>query len=74
MNYQSKSSKESIPDWMDELGVKELGEKFGLQKCSSKPTCKVIFRVNTLKLLKRNESNLNGLEYRYRLFKDNQML
>jgi 16S rRNA (cytosine967-C5)-methyltransferase len=27
MNYQSKSFKESIPDWMDELGVKELGEK-----------------------------------------------
>jgi hypothetical protein len=30
MNYQSKSLKESIPDWMDEV-VKELGEKFGLK-------------------------------------------
>jgi 16S rRNA (cytosine967-C5)-methyltransferase len=27
-----RALKESIPDWMDELGVKELGEKYGLQK------------------------------------------
>jgi 16S rRNA (cytosine967-C5)-methyltransferase len=27
MNYQSKSFKRIYSDWMDELGVKELGEK-----------------------------------------------
>jgi 16S rRNA (cytosine967-C5)-methyltransferase len=33
MNYQRvRALKESIPDWMDELGVKELGEKVWLQK------------------------------------------
>jgi hypothetical protein len=31
MNYQSKSFKRIYSDWMDEL-VKELGEKYGLQK------------------------------------------
>jgi hypothetical protein len=29
MNYQSKSFKRIYSDWMDELGVKELGEKVG---------------------------------------------
>jgi hypothetical protein len=34
-----RALKESIPDWMDELGVKELGEKV-YRNNSSKPTCK----------------------------------
>jgi hypothetical protein len=29
---------------MDELGVKELGEKVGYRNNSSKPTCKVVLR------------------------------
>jgi 16S rRNA (cytosine967-C5)-methyltransferase len=31
-----RAVKESIPDWMDELGVKELGENYGLQKSPHK--------------------------------------
>jgi hypothetical protein len=38
---------------MDELGVKELGEKFGLLKLQLKTNLQVILRVNTLKLLKK---------------------
>jgi 16S rRNA (cytosine967-C5)-methyltransferase len=37
---------------MDELGVKELGEKWATNSCS-KPT-KVILRVNTLKTTKKH--------------------
>jgi hypothetical protein len=40
MNYQSKSFKESIPDWMDELGVKIRRKGMGYRNNSSKPTCK----------------------------------
>jgi hypothetical protein len=40
MNYQSKSFKRIYSDWMDELGVKELGKSMGYRNNSSKPTCK----------------------------------
>ena len=38
-----RALKESIPDWMDELGVKELGEKFGLQKLQLKTSLLKLF-------------------------------
>jgi 16S rRNA (cytosine967-C5)-methyltransferase len=42
--------KESIPDWMDELGVKELGEKNWAKEITAQnQPAKVILRVNTLK-------------------------
>ncbi|TRW25765.1 methyltransferase domain-containing protein [Flavobacterium zepuense] len=42
--------RESIPDWMDELGVKELGEKQWEKELSAQnEQAKVILRVNTLK-------------------------
>lgn len=43
--------KESIPDWMDELGVKELGEAVWNKEIKAQnEQAKVILRVNTLKI------------------------
>jgi 16S rRNA (cytosine967-C5)-methyltransferase len=48
-----RALKESIPDWMDELGVKELGEKVWAQEITAQnQPAKVILRVNTLKTTK----------------------
>ncbi len=45
-----RAVKESIPDWMDELGVKELGEKLWAKEISAQnQPAKVILRTNTLK-------------------------
>lgn len=45
--------RESIPDWMDELGVKELGEATWSKEISAQnEQAKVILRVNTLKTTK----------------------
>ncbi|ESU26654.1 putative sun protein [Flavobacterium limnosediminis JC2902] len=42
--------RESIPDWMDELGVKELGEEIWTKELAAQnEQAKVILRVNTLK-------------------------
>ncbi len=48
-----RAVKESIPDWMDELGVKELGEKTWIKEINAQnQPAKVILRVNTLKTTK----------------------
>jgi 16S rRNA (cytosine967-C5)-methyltransferase len=45
-----RAVKESIPDWMDELGVKELGETLWAKEISAQnQPAKVILRTNTLK-------------------------
>lgn len=45
--------KESIPDWMDELGAKELGEeKWAKELTAQNQQAEVILRVNTLKTTK----------------------
>ncbi len=45
--------RESIPDWMDELGVKELGEEqWSKEIAAQNKPAKVILRVNTLKTTK----------------------
>ena len=45
--------KESIPDWMDELGIKELGEDTWTKELSAQnQQAEVILRVNTLKTSK----------------------
>lgn len=45
-----RALKESIPDWIDELGVKELGEKVWAKEIAAQnQPAKVILRVNTLK-------------------------
>lgn len=42
--------KESVPDWLDALGVEELGEKKWTEELAAlNETAKVILRVNTLK-------------------------
>ena len=48
-----RAVKESIPDWMDELGIKELGEKlWATEIAAQNQPAKVILRVNTLKTTK----------------------
>jgi 16S rRNA (cytosine967-C5)-methyltransferase len=48
-----RALKESIPDWMDELGVKELGEKvWSAEITAQNQPAKVVLRVNTLKTTK----------------------
>lgn len=48
-----RALKESIPDWMDQLGVKELGEKiWSTEIAAQNQPAKVILRVNTLKTTK----------------------
>ncbi|MEQ3662608.1 MAG: methyltransferase domain-containing protein [Flavobacterium sp.] len=45
--------KESIPDWMDELGIKELGEEtWAKELAAQNQQAEVILRVNTLKTTK----------------------
>ncbi len=45
--------RESIPDWIDELGVEELGEKVWTKEIASlNQQAEVILRVNTLKTTK----------------------
>jgi len=47
--------RESIPDWMDELGVKELGEeKWTEEIAAQNKQAQVILRTNTLKTTKQN--------------------
>ncbi|MFY8186964.1 MAG: RsmB/NOP family class I SAM-dependent RNA methyltransferase [Flavobacterium sp.] len=46
--------RESIPDWMDDLGVKELGEKtWNLELAAQNEQAKVVLRTNTLKTNKQ---------------------
>ena len=50
-----RTFKESIPDWMDAIGVKELGEKVWSKEITAQnQPAKVILRVNTLKTTKEN--------------------
>ncbi|PWB21509.1 RsmB/NOP family class I SAM-dependent RNA methyltransferase [Flavobacterium sp. HTF] len=53
-----RALKESIPDWMDELGVKELGEKVWAKEIAAQnQPAKVILRTNTLKGTKEKLRN-----------------
>ena len=50
---KTRKFKESIPDWMDELGVKELGEEIWTKELAAQnEQAKVILRVNKLKTTK----------------------
>ena len=50
---KTRAIKESIPDWMDALGVKELGEKtWATEIAAQNQPAKVVLRVNTLKTTK----------------------
>ncbi|MEN3324379.1 methyltransferase domain-containing protein [Mariniflexile soesokkakense] len=51
--YKIRKFKESIPDWMDELGEKELGKEIWTQEIAAlNEQADVILRVNTLKTTK----------------------
>ncbi|PBJ14352.1 RsmB/NOP family class I SAM-dependent RNA methyltransferase [Flavobacterium sp. ACN6] len=55
---KNRALKESIPDWMDELGVKELGETVWSKEITAQnQPAKVILRTNTLKGTKENLRN-----------------
>ncbi|MFN0048238.1 MAG: RsmB/NOP family class I SAM-dependent RNA methyltransferase [Cytophagales bacterium] len=53
-NYQiaqaTRKIKESIPDWLDELGEKELGNNWNNQLIALNDTASVVLRTNTLKI------------------------
>lgn len=51
----TRKFKESIPDWLDELGVKELGESVWTKEIAAlNEQADVILRVNTLNTTKEN--------------------
>ncbi|WP_282044143.1 RsmB/NOP family class I SAM-dependent RNA methyltransferase [Winogradskyella flava] len=52
---QIRKYRESIPDWMDNLGITELGEEFWAQEITKQnEQADVILRVNTLKTNKKD--------------------
>ncbi len=62
--------KESIPDWLDELGVKELGKKWDKEIHSLNQVADVVLRVNTLKTTKEQlQNNLQDLEIETEILK-----
>ncbi len=47
---KNRKIRESIPDWLDELGEKELGENWEKEIVELNKKARVILRVNTLKI------------------------
>ena len=77
---KDRKFRESIPDWIDELGVKELGEaKWTKEMAMQNKQANVILRINTLKTSKadlklklesegyRNSSKLKAILMPYNL-------
>jgi 16S rRNA (cytosine967-C5)-methyltransferase len=52
----NRKVRESIPDWMDEMGEKELGDKWEKELAALNEEANVVLRVNTLKISR------NGLQ------------
>jgi 16S rRNA (cytosine967-C5)-methyltransferase len=52
----NRKVRESIPDWMDEMGEKELGDKWEKELAAMNEEASVVLRVNTLKISR------NGLQ------------
>jgi len=62
--------KESIPDWLDELGVKELGKTWDKEIHSLNQVADVVLRVNTLKTTKEKlQNSLQDLEIETEILK-----
>jgi 16S rRNA (cytosine967-C5)-methyltransferase len=57
-NYEKikniRKVKESIPDWMDELGIQELGSRWDKELAALNIPAEVILRSNTIKISKNN--------------------
>lgn len=54
---ENEATIESIPDWLDELGRKELGEKWSDEIHSLNQQAEVVLRVNTLKTTRERLKN-----------------
>lgn len=54
---KERKFRESIPDWLDEMGQKELGNKWTDEIAAQNQTADVILRVNTLKTTIDNLEN-----------------
>ncbi|MCG2418925.1 class I SAM-dependent methyltransferase [Aequorivita sp. F47161] len=52
-----RKMRESIPDWLDELGAKELGKKWDAEITALNKQADVVLRVNTLKTTVENLKN-----------------
>ena len=50
--------RESIPDWLDELGEKELGKIWDKELHSLNEEAQVVLRTNTLKVSRRELANI----------------
>jgi len=50
---ENRKVRESIPDWMDELGEKELGKEWETELTALNEEAKVVLRVNTLKISRK---------------------
>jgi 16S rRNA (cytosine967-C5)-methyltransferase len=66
-NYEqlkaNRKIRESIPDWLDELGVKELGTKWEKEIAALNEEAKVVLRVNTIKISREElQKQLEELE------------
>ncbi|MBT7243602.1 MAG: class I SAM-dependent methyltransferase [Flavobacteriaceae bacterium] len=62
--------KESIPDWLDELGIAELGKKWDKEINALNQTADVVLRVNTLKTTKEQlQNNLQDLKIETEILK-----
>jgi 16S rRNA (cytosine967-C5)-methyltransferase len=51
---KTRKIRESIPDWLDELGVKELGKKWDKELAALNKQAEVVLRVNSLKTTLEN--------------------
>lgn len=51
-----RSIRESIPDWLDELGDRELGQKWETELAALNSGASVVLRTNTLKITRRELS------------------
>jgi 16S rRNA (cytosine967-C5)-methyltransferase len=62
--------RESIPDWLDELGQKELGKKWDKEIAALNEQADVVLRVNTLKTtVEKLQNELADLEIETELLK-----
>tara|TARA_B100000497_G_scaffold7898_1_gene8102 strand:+ start:31875 stop:33086 length:1212 start_codon:yes stop_codon:yes gene_type:complete len=62
--------KESIPDWLDELGTAELGKKWDKEINALNQTADVVLRVNTLKTtIEQLQNNLQDLKIETEILK-----
>lgn len=55
---RTRKVRESIPDWLDEIGEKEVGEKWEPELHALNEEAKVVLRVNTLKISKHELQEL----------------